>query len=242
MSVPAGVPAGVVVSGAEVVLHLERELAGLSRFVVRIPPSASVMMAIALGSVLSKHKVVQTVADPTLEMGQAAWMPAFKVPWRAIIVLAGDEDEVLRWTGPRGLSYGLSETGTSVFGTWHPDDLERLTTEWHGQGVAATMLKGWQDRFGCPEQLDVEMLLHPGWTPSGVPAGWAPVSEDDRRGHVETMLLEVVSRFGGQTILASPAMEQMLRELADAVDGLAREGWLPKPEKVASAPEQGLPR
>ncbi len=56
--------------------------------------------------------------------------------------------------------------------------------------------------------------------------------ESDRRAHVAGLLLDVVSRFGGRPLQAGLPMSQMVTQLADVVEQLAREGWLPPSEWV----------
>jgi hypothetical protein len=55
------------------------------------------------------------------------------------------------------------------------------------------------------------------------------LSETDRRLNVESRLLAIVSSFGGERIIAGPRMEEMVGELADQTEQLAREGLLPAP-------------
>lgn len=51
------------------------------------------------------------------------------------------------------------------------------------------------------------------------------LSESDRRLNVEMRLKAVVSRFGGQMIVAGPAMDSMVEKIADAAEAMAREGF-----------------
>lgn len=70
------------------------------------------------------------------------------------------------------------------------------------------------------------------------------LSESDRRLNVESRLLAIVSMFGGQHIVASPAMDHMVAQLADETEALALEGFLPSnapppPERPAGYRERG---
>ncbi len=56
------------------------------------------------------------------------------------------------------------------------------------------------------------------------------MSEPDRRLNVESNLLAVVSSYGGERIVAGPRMEELVRELADMTESLARGGFLPAAE------------
>lgn len=51
------------------------------------------------------------------------------------------------------------------------------------------------------------------------------LSEADRRRLVESRLLFVVSGFGGEVIMAGPAMDHMVRRLACAAQELAERGF-----------------
>lgn len=50
--------------------------------------------------------------------------------------------------------------------------------------------------------------------------------------NVESRLLGVVSSYGGQQIISSPSMTEMVRRLASEAEQMAREGWLPASEWV----------
>lgn len=63
-----------------------------------------------------------------------------------------------------------------------------------------------------------------------------PLSESDRRLNVESRLLAIVSTYGGERIVAGAAMERMVAQLADEVDTLAREGFLPERTTQGSHP------
>lgn len=65
-------------------------------------------------------------------------------------------------------------------------------------------------------------------------------NDADRRLTVETMLLAIVSTYGGQTIIADEAMQRMVGELADTVYELARNGQLPDPEPIAGVRQRGV--
>lgn len=69
-----------------------------------------------------------------------------------------------------------------------------------------------------------------------------PLSESDRRLNVEFRLLAIVSTYGGERIVAdNPAMDRMVKQLADEVDALAREGFVPgdDPDHVIDLREDG---
>ncbi len=53
------------------------------------------------------------------------------------------------------------------------------------------------------------------------------LSEEERRLNLETRLLAIVSSFGGQQIIAGQPMADMVNQLADAVEALGRDGYLP---------------
>jgi hypothetical protein len=56
------------------------------------------------------------------------------------------------------------------------------------------------------------------------------LSESDRRLNVESRLLAVVSGFGGERLVAdNPRMPELVRQLADEAEALAREGFIPAP-------------
>jgi hypothetical protein len=61
------------------------------------------------------------------------------------------------------------------------------------------------------------------------------LNDADKRMNVESRLLAVLSSYGGQTIVASPAMERLIAEQTDDVYDLAREGFLP-PREVGWRP------
>jgi hypothetical protein len=53
------------------------------------------------------------------------------------------------------------------------------------------------------------------------------MSEADRRLNVESRILNHLSLHGGETIVASPAMDRLVAELRVEFDALAIEGYLP---------------
>lgn len=53
------------------------------------------------------------------------------------------------------------------------------------------------------------------------------ISEEDRRLTVESMLRARVASYGGEIIVYGERMEQMVRDLADQAEDLARQGLLP---------------
>lgn len=68
------------------------------------------------------------------------------------------------------------------------------------------------------------------------------LSEEERRLNVTSRLLAVVSMFGGQYIVASPQMNDMVEKLADAAQELARRGLLPvgdDPDVIVKPPAAG---
>jgi hypothetical protein len=59
------------------------------------------------------------------------------------------------------------------------------------------------------------------------------LSDADKRLNVESDLLEVVSRYGGEKLVAdNPMMPRLISDLTDKCFKLAREGFLPSSEEV----------
>lgn len=56
------------------------------------------------------------------------------------------------------------------------------------------------------------------------------LTEEERRLNVEARILAVVSSYGGKPIVAGPVMSEMVQQLMDVADTLARDGLLPPPD------------
>lgn len=68
------------------------------------------------------------------------------------------------------------------------------------------------------------------------------LTEQERVLNVRTQLLDVITSFGGQRIIAGEPMENMVSQLIEQVDELARNGFLPLPNRwpLGTEPEKSV--
>lgn len=155
--------------------------------------------------------------------------------------IQGDAAVICDWLAANGIREWVPEN-LSVHVDTSGDPLLTYTSHlWRGErgwdgGNIAVRGEG-EDRLTEVELRTVPLLMPPddavraafrnqGLVLSG-DGGNTWCSEPDRRCNVTGRLLEVVSGYGGETILAGPVTQRMVEELSDAAEALARDGYLP---------------